>query len=111
MQYITQPLRGEFEVAREMAFGAITSSFTMIGTPFASNFSIVWIQNYTDVFIDFSISFDGLTKRFSLNPGGKLTADMISNNIQISAGEAAWCQYRTSPPSTGFVQIAALTPV
>lgn len=104
-------VRAKFETARETAFGAITSSFTQIGTTFAAPFSIVYVQNFTDVIIDFSISFDGLTTTFSLAPNGIICTDMNSNNMQISAGEAAWCKYRAGAPSSGFVQVSAVTPV
>ncbi len=109
-QYITQPLRGRFEAAREMDYADIDSTMTQIGDPFDANFSIVWVQNFTDVVIDFSISFEGADVTFSLAPGGYFTADMITNNIQISAGESAWCQYRDGAPSSGFVQVAAISP-
>lgn len=102
--------RGKFETARELAFGSITSSFTAIGTPFASNFGILYVQNFTDVVIDFSVSFDGLTTTFSLESGGKLTTDMFTNNMQVSLGESAWCKYRSGAPTSGFVQVSVVSP-
>lgn len=104
-------VRAKFEVARETAFGAITASFTQIGSVFADNFSVLYVQNFTDVIIDFSISYAGTDLTFSLAPLGTLTSDMDTNQIQISKGEAAWCKYRSTPPSSGFVQVAAITAV
>ena len=103
-------VRGKFDPARELAFGSITSSFTMIGTAFAANFYIFWVQNLTDVTIDFSISFDGTDKTFSLAPSGTFSSDMFTNSVQISKGEAVWCRYRSAAPTTGFVQLAAIAP-
>ena len=104
--------RAQFEDAREMAYGDITSSFTQIGTPFTSSFSVVFVQNFTNQIIDFCISYsDTVSLRFSLAPGGSLCTDMISNSVQIAAGESVWCKYRTSAPTIGFVQVAAITPV
>ena len=103
-------VRGKFEPVRETAYGDITTDFTMIGSTFDVNFSVVYVQNQTDGIMDFSISYDGVDTAFSLAPGGTLSTDMIANQIQISAGEAAWVKYRTSP-STGFVQVSAVTPV
>lgn len=103
-------VRGKFDPAREAAFGSITSSFTMIGTPFAANFYIFWVQNLTNQIIDFSISFDGADKTFSLAPTGTFSSDMFTNSIQISKGEAVWCKYRGVAPSSGFVQLAAIAP-
>lgn len=104
-------VRARFEVAREMAFGAITGSFTQIGTAFEDNFSVLYVQNFTDVTIDFSISFAGTDLTFSLASMGTLTSDMDTNQVQISRGEAAFCRHRGVAPSSGFVQIAAITGV
>ena len=104
-------VRAKFETARETAFGSITSSFTRIGTAFDASFSILYIQNFTDQIMDFSVSFDGLTTTFSLAPAGIIASDMITNQVQISAGESAWVKYRSTPPASGFVQVAAVTPV
>lgn len=104
-------VRAKFETVRETAFGDITSSFTRIGTAFEDSFSIVYVQNLTDQMMDFSISFEGLTTTFSLAPLGTLTSDMDTNQIQISAGESAWVKYRSTPPTSGFVQVSAVTAV
>ena len=102
--------RARFEPAREMAFGDITSSFTMIGTEFETNFGILYVQNFTDKTIDFSISFDGADVTFSLAAGEKLATDMFTNNLEIARGEAAWCQYRDAAPTSGFVQVVLISP-
>lgn len=106
----TTIVRGKFITAMEVAYGDITSSFTMIGTPFTANFYILYVQNFTDQILDFNISLDGLDTRFSLAPNGIICSDMFTNNIQISVGEAAWVKYRTDAPTMGFVQVAAITP-
>ena len=103
-------VRAKFEDARETAFGGITSSFTKIGTTFDANFSVIYVQNFTDVIIDFSISFSGLTTTFSLAPSGIICTDMIANSMQVSIGESAWCKYRAGAPSSGFVQVVTVTP-
>lgn len=103
-------VRGKFETARELDHSVITSSFQMIGTAFDVSFSVLYVQNFTDTIMDFSISYDGLTTTFSLAPSGIISSDMVSNQLQISAGEAAWVKYR-SAPSSGFVQVSAITAV
>lgn len=108
---VNTPARAKFETAREMAFGDITNSFTMIGSTFDASFDLIFIQNFTDVQIDFSISYEGLTTTFTLASGGALTADMLSNNVTVSKGEAAWCKYRDGAPSSGFVQVASIEAV
>lgn len=102
--------RARFEPVREAAFGAITGSFVKVGSSFDVNFSIFYAQNFTDQIMDFSISFDGSDVTFSLAPSGIICSDMISNCVQISAGESAWVKYRTTPPASGFVQFSAITP-
>ena len=104
-------VRAKFETAREMAFGDIAASFTKIGTTFDLNFSVLYVQNSTDVTIDFSISYAGLTTTFSLASMGTLTSDMDTNRLQISAGESAWCKSRSGAPTSGFVQVAAISAV
>jgi hypothetical protein len=104
-------VRAKFDPVRELDFSAITSSFTQIGTTFADPFSVFYVQNFTDVVIDFSISFEGTDVTFSLASGGIICGDMNSNNMQISSGEAAFCKYRTGAPTSGFVQVSAITPV
>ena len=104
-------VRGKFEPALEMAYGDITSSLTMIGTPFAAPFSVLYLQNFTDVIIDFSISYDGASVTFSLASGGAISTDMITNSVTVAQGEAAWCQYRSGAPTLGFVQVSSVTPV
>lgn len=103
--------RAKFEPAREMAFGDITNSFTAIGDPFSQNFGVLYVQNFTDVTIDFSISYGGTDINFSLGTGEKLSTDMFTNNMQVAQGESAWCKYRSGAPSSGFVQVSVVSPV
>jgi hypothetical protein len=104
-------VRAKFEVARETAFGGITGSFTKIGSTFADTFSVLYVQNFTDVNIDFSVSFAGNDVTFTLAPGGIISSDMDTNQVQISAGESAWCKHRGVAPTSGFVQVSAITAV
>ena len=104
-------VRGKFEPALEMAFGSITSSLTRIGTPFTAPFSVLYLQNFTDVIIDFSVSYAGDSVTFSLAPGGAISTDMITNSVTVATGESAWCKYRSGAPSSGFVQVSSVTPV
>jgi hypothetical protein len=103
--------RAKFEAVRETAFGAITASFTRIGTSFDSSFSVIYVQNFTDQIMDFSVSFAGTDVTFSLAPYGIISTDMVTNSVQISAGEAAWVKARGALPGSGFVQVSAITAV
>jgi len=101
--------RARFEPAREMAYDDITSSFTRIGTKFDTNFGILYVQNFTDKTIDFSVSFDGDDITFSLGAGEKISTDMFSNNLEIAKGESAFCKYRSDSPTSGFVQVVLVS--
>lgn len=109
MPYNQTIVRAKFGTAQELAYGSITSSMTAIGAPFPVSFGILYVQNFTDVIIDFSISFDGASTTFSLAPSGIIATDMLANGYQVSFGESAWCQYRSGAPSTGFVQVSYVT--
>lgn len=108
---VNNAVRGIFEEARELAFGDITNSFKRVGDPFMYSYSVIFVQNFTDVTIDFSLSYDGAPVRFSLAAGGALSTDMMSNGVQVSQGESAWAKYRDGAPSSGFVQVAAVSPI
>lgn len=110
MNNTTTVARAKFITAQETAFGSITSSFTAIGTPFTVSFCVLYVQNFTDQIMDFSISYDGATTTFSLAPNGIICSDMIANQVQVSAGESAWVKYRSTPPASGFVQVSAISP-
>lgn len=107
---VNTPSRGRFEPVREIAFGDLTNSFQMIGDTFDASFYVIFVQNFTDVIIDFSVSYTGEDVTFSLAPGGTMTADMLSNSVIVSQGEAAWAKYRSGAPTEGFVQVSAIEP-
>lgn len=106
--------RAKFETAREMAFGDITNTFQKIGTSFADQPRIVYIQNFTDTIMDFSISYAGDSVCFSLASGGAFTTDITTNGAGTlftpSVGESVWVKYR-SAPSSGFVQFTGVIQV
>lgn len=102
--------RGKFEAAREIAFGDLTNFFQQIGSTFDASYYVVYVQNFTDVTIDFSLSYDGADVTFSLASGGTLATDMLTNGVQVSRGEAAWAKYRDGAPTSGFVQVSAVAP-
>lgn len=103
--------RAKFTEAREKAFGDITNSFTMVGTVFENPSSILYVQNLTDQIMDFSISFEGTDVTFSLAPNGTLSADMEANQVSIAKGEAIFVKYRSTPPTSGFVQFSSVLAV
>ena len=104
-------VRGRFEPVREIAFGDLTNSFQRVGDAFSASYYVLFIQNFTDVTVDFSLSFAGTDVTFSLASGGAISTDMFTNGVQVSQGESAWAKYRDGAPSSGFVQVSAVSPV
>lgn len=104
-------VRAKFAPAREMAFGSITASYTKIGTTFDDSYRLVFLQNFCNTIMDFSISYDGGDTSFSLAPGGTMAGDITANGgggtFQIAKGESVFVKYRTVPTS-GFVQFSSV---
>lgn len=111
MPDVLNTARAKFTEAREMAFGDITNSFTRIGNPFEIPDSIIFVQNFTDQMMDFSISFEGTDVTFSLAPNGTLAADMETNQVSVAKGESIFVKYRSTPPTSGFVQFSSVIAV
>lgn len=104
-------VRGKFDVAREMPYTSITTTFQQISPVFSDVFYIFFAQNFTNQNIDFSVSYLGTDLSFTLAPGGTISSDMYTNSIQIAKGEAVWVRYRTgAAPTSGFVQFSAILP-
>lgn len=72
----------QFDVLREVAFGSITGSYTLIGTVFSVNPRILSFHNTTDV--DLYIS-----------------TDSINNMLRIAAGSFKIYDLETNRSSTG----------
>lgn len=111
MPDILNTARAKFTEAREKAFGDITNSFTRVGTAFENPSSILYVQNLTDQIMDFSISFEGEDVTFSLLPNGTLCADMEANQVAVAKGEGIFVKYRSTPPTSGFVQYSSVLAV
>lgn len=111
MPEILVTARAKFTEAREKAFGDISSSFTRIGNTFEIPDSIIYVQNFTNQMMDFSISFEGEDITFSLQPNGTFCADMASNLVAVAKGEGIFVKYRSTPPTSGFVQFSSVIAV
>ena len=111
MAEVLTTARAKFTEAREMAFGDITNSFQRIGNTFEIPDSIIYVQNFTDQMMDFSISFLGEEVSFSLQPNGTFAADMETNQVAVAKGEGVFVKYRSTPPTSGFVQFSSVIAV
>ena len=94
-----------FEPMRELAFGSIGSSYTLVGTPASPAVRQLIVTNLTDKTLNFSIN--GTTDHFILAASSSLVLDICSNKTQkgfyMGAGKAVWVKHRGSAPTTGSV--------
>jgi hypothetical protein len=66
-----------FDAYRIVAFGSLTTSYTVLGTPLAHSTRILKFVNTTDA--DVSISFDGTTNNDYIPAGGFSLYDVTSD--------------------------------
>lgn len=105
--------RAGFEQLRIVAFGAVTNSYTALGTPFTGHVRIMCITNSTDK--DMLISFDGTTDNLRLFTGSFKLLDFTANKVQddglfFPVGTQVYVKY-TSAPVSGNVWVEALNSV
>jgi len=73
------------DIERSLAFGSIGAGFANIGTPLTNNWQITWLQNLTDVALEFS--WDGADNvNLTLPANSALTLDHATN-IPLSNSE------------------------
>ena len=72
-----------FEPQRELAFGDVEGTYVAVGTPLNNAIRQFFIQNLTDVTLQFS--FDGINDHFPL-PSNGFFLDDICSNTSVSQG-------------------------
>jgi hypothetical protein len=76
---MAQPLIVRVDAIRQVAFGAITNTYTPIGAPLAHATRILKILNTTNA--DMFISFDGVTNNDYVPAGSFTLYDLTTNGI------------------------------
>ena len=75
-------IKAKFEAQKEIAFGAIDANYSAIGTAFTNTARVIFIDNFTDVALQFS--FDGVNDHFIVwGPGGK-AIDVTANRSDVT---------------------------
>lgn len=97
------------EPVRSLAFGGISGTYAVVGTPLANPARIVIFQNFTDG--DLMISFDGVNDHLPVPNKGEVKLDVTTNktNIQgfyISQHTQFWVK-QISAPTVGSLYISA----
>jgi hypothetical protein len=94
-----------FEAMRELAFGSVGASYTLVGTPASPAVRMLIVNNYTDQMLNFSLN--GTTDHFVLDEGQSLTLDICTNRTQkgfyLGAGKAIYVKHRGVAPTSGAV--------
>lgn len=78
------PIRMVFEPQRTLGFAAIGAAYMGVGTAVDHPIRQFFIQNLTDVTLQFS--FDGIHDHFPLPANGFFLDDVTSNKSSVSAG-------------------------
>lgn len=102
-------IRLSAEPQRSRAAGDISASYDGIGTALSNPIRMIFVQNLTDVLLQFSL--DGINDHFPLPPNGYMILDITSNKSNtggiycISAGTRIYVK-RIGVPATGSVYVS-----
>ena len=96
---------------RELAFGGISGTFAVIGTPLTVHARVIRFANSTNA--DIYISFDGINNNIRLAASSFILFDFATNRIQddglfVSIGTQFWAK-QVSAPSSGTVWIEVVS--
>jgi len=89
---------------RSKAFGAITASYTVLGTPVAEGLAIRYLKNQTDAIL--VISEDGVNDHHQLDAGETKTTDITANRsrdeaVAMRKNIQYYVKYSGSAPTSG----------
>jgi hypothetical protein len=104
-------IRLMMEPQRSVAAGDFTTGYIGIGTAFDHPLRMIFIQNLTDVTLQFSL--DGVNPHFPLPSEGFLLMDITSNKsigegFYIAQGSRIYVEEITDFPSTGAVYVSVM---
>lgn len=96
--------RAEFEEIREVAFGSITTNYTLLGDPLIDYTRIILFNNGTDQHVN--ISFDGVTDHLRLANNSFKLFDLSTNKVRddgwfLEKGTKIYIKYVSSIGTVG----------
>jgi len=99
-----------FEPQRDLAFGSIGASYSMIGTPLDNPSRILFVQNLTDANLQFSLN--GTDDHFPLASNGFLLLDVTTNKTEdfgfyMSDGSCLYVK-NLETPTSGSVYVTSM---
>lgn len=104
--------RAQFDAVREVAFGAISGTFTPIGGPLTDHARIVIFTNSTNV--EVYISADGIVNNFRMAANSFKLIDFSTNKIRddglfVSIGTQFYVKEVAGAPGSGAVWIEVIS--
>ena len=100
-----------FEEVKEKAFGDISATYTVLGTPTSNHVRVITFQNSTDQNI--YISFDGVTDQLKVSSNSFKLFDLSSNKIRddglfIGVSTQIYVRYESVLGTVGSVWVEVL---
>ena len=105
-------VRVSYENLRSIAFGSLSTNYTIVGTAFAHPVRLLKVTNTTDA--DVLISFDGISDKDILPGTSAYVYDYESNKTSLGGafeqptGQAVYAKYTGSAPSKGSVYVTVI---
>lgn len=97
------------EEVREVAFGALTSSFVALGAAISRALNEITFINETNAAV--YVSLDGATNHWRISPGTARTIDIKANDGMFDVDQQFYVKYATAPtgPADSVFAIETLT--
>lgn len=102
----------DFDELREVAFGSITGSYTLIGPLFENAVRQIKVINETDG--KFYVSYDGIKNQDAITAGSQFINDISSNRSEqggllvFPSRKGFYIKTRGAAPTTGSVLISVM---
>ncbi len=104
--------RAQFDAVREIAFGGISGTYAVVGTPLTDHARLIRFVNSTNA--EVYISLDGVTDNIRLAASSFLLCDFSTNKIQddglfVSVGTQFYVRQVAGAPGSGGVWIEVVS--
>lgn len=104
--------RAVLDSVREVAFGSISGSYIVIGTPLTDHARMIRIVNSTDVQV--YVSYDGVNNNLRLAANSYILFDFSTNKIRddglfVSIGTQFYVKQVSGAPGSGAVWVEVVS--
>jgi len=106
--------KAQFDAVRELAFGGISGTYAVVGSPLTDHARIVRIVNSTNA--EIYISINGVTNHIRMAVGSFVLFDFSTNRIQddglfLSVGVQFWAKQVTGAATSGSVWVEVVSAI